>query len=978
MRRSLVTVLLLLLALPATAQFYTQGSEPAGLRWRQITTPDYRVVYPEGLDSLARVYADILERVKRPVGATAGYIPNQEYKRPLPVVLHPYTAHSNGMVADAPRRMSLYTTPDFDPHDASDWPLHLVTHESRHVAQMQYVNARPYRPFNYIVGNLFSGALSSLYCGPSFFEGDAVAAETELTLSGRGRSASFLEYQRAAFLAGDTRNFWQWRFGSIKNYTPDYYTVGYIRAAGMRSVYGAQDFTARYYERLFRKKGWPWPLFNYDKTVREVSGKKFKDAFAEITDTLQTRWRRDECARAPFMPAEQITHAGRRYLQYSSPCGLNGSLYAVRSGLERSPELVRIAPDGTAEVISQFSSSTGPLQASEALGRLYWSEIINDHRWEMITYSEIWYCGADGRHRRLTHRTRWYNPSVSPEGLRLAVTEYPAEGGSALIVIDARTGEVLSRYDAPDGLQILESAWLGEDIFVTAISPSGSGIYDATGGFSLRLACGNSNIKDIQELDGSILFSSDISGVNELYRIDGTAASRLTNMPQGSHEHVFCGGGLYYSTPGDKGKFLYRTPLDSLPEPVREDFRTPHRYELAADLQAPLPIDRDSVIVIPEPQKYSRLKHLFNFHSWAPIYVSPDAVSELSFENIFSSVSLGATAFFQNELETLYGTVAYGAFWDDKGNWSHQVESKFTYSGLYPKIEASVALNTDPASLYYLQMSYANFSRQLGFARSDVAGVPSLDAYVKMYIPFGFSSGGWYRGVIPQVQAAVSNSLVTHGGLAPMNRLSASIRGYVIGSTPPSAIYPRLGAGLEAGWSGRIGASDIFSPNAYVFGYGYLPGIMRTHGVKLTATAQMPLGKAYFNDRFVSVLPRGMATFSSLASEVNCYGFQSRATLDYAFPFLPVDWSALSPVAYVRNFECTLHADGAYFTKVSAGYSLPASRALASVGADLCVVLGNLAWAPFVTRIGVSAYWNFGAPADCKPYHIGMVFNMDI
>ena len=118
-----------------------------------------------------------------------------------------------------------------------------------------------------------------------------------------------------------------------------------------------------------------------------------------------------------------------------------------------------------------------------------------------------------------------------------------------------------------------------------------------------------------------------------------------------------------------------------------------------------------------------------------------------------------------------------------------------------------MALNTDPASLYYLQMSYANFSRQLGFTRSDVAGVPSLDAYVKMYIPFGFSSGGWYRGVIPQVQAAVSNSLVTHGGLAPMNRISASIRGYVIGSTPPSAIYPRLGAGLEAGWSGRIAPS---------------------------------------------------------------------------------------------------------------------------------------------------------------------------
>ena len=411
---------------------------------------------------------------------------------------------------------------------------------------------------------------------------------------------------------------------------------------------------------------------------------------------------------------------------------------------------------------------------------------------------------------------------------------------------------------------------------------------------------------------------------------------------------------------------------------MREDFRTPHRYELAADLQAPLPIDRDSVIVIPEPQDYDRAKNLFRFHSWAPLYVSPDAVSELSFESVFSTVSLGATAFFQNDLETLYGTVAYGAFPGDNGKWSHLLETKFTYSGLYPKIEASVMLDSDPASLYFLQLSYSSFSRQLGLSRSTVEGVPSLDANVRMYIPLNYSSGGWRRGVVPQIQAGVSNSLITHGGLAPMNRISASLRGYVISSMPTAAVYPRLGAGLEAGWNGRFGAMEIFSPNAYLFGYGYLPGILRTHGIKLTATAQMPLSEVYFNDRYATVLPRGMTSLGSLASAVNNYRFQSRVTFDYAFPFLPVDWSALSPVAYVRNFECTLHADGSYFTGVPSGYPLPAVRTLASVGADLCVVLGNLAWMPFTTRVGVSAYWNFGAPADAKPYHIGMVFNMDI
>ena len=51
---------------------------------------------------------------------------------------------------------------------------------------------------------------------------------------------------------------------------------------------------------------------------------------------------------------------------------------------------------------------------------------------------------------------------------------------------------------------------------------------------------------------------------------------------------------------------------------------------------------------------------------------------------------------------------------------------------------------------------------------------------------------------------------------------------------------------------------------------------------------------------------------------------------------------------------------------------------MASAGADLCVVLGNLAWVPFTTRIGASAYWNFGAPAGYDPYYVGMVFNVDM
>jgi len=973
-RRGLVLIVAALLAaLPAAAQFYSQGSEPVGTRWWQIKTADYRVIYPEGLDSLARIYADQLERVKIPVGATAGYIPNQEYRNRMPVILHPGTAHANGMVAWTPRRMELFTTPTYNAPEATPWHEHLIIHESRHVSQMQFTNAKPYRPYGIIMGQLFSGAATVLYGGQAFDEGDAVAAETELTRAGRGRSASFLEYYRSAFREGDTRNFWQWRYGSLVKNTPDYYTIGYIRAAGMRSVFGVQDFTARFYDRIFSTRGWPWPLFNYPKTVKETTGKKFPVAFAEITDTLRQRWSRDEQARAPFMPFRQLTPTDRRYTEFRDVDFMGEHLYAVRSGLDKTTQLVEINRDGKSRVLSQFSYSNGRIHHSEALGRLYWTEITADPRWELRSYSEIWYSGADGRHHRLSRRTRWFNLSLSPDGLRLSTTEYPIEGGSALLTIDARTGEVLSRYQAPDGLQVVESAWLGERLMVTGIDCDGSGIFEATDGFRKLFDCGNTTISELAEYGGDLYFVSDLSGVNELYRLREGKASRLTSSVQGATDYVFTPAGdtLLYVTPGVDGKYICATAASELPEPVEADFSIPHRYEFAEDLEAPVPIDKDSTIVISEPKRYSRLLHLFRFHSWAPLYVSTDAVSDLSFESIASSAGLGATAFFQNELETLTGSVAYGAFYDEEDGWTHLAETKFTYSGLLPKIEASLSIENNPASFYYLQSGYSKFEPYFSIVRRDLS-VPSFNASVKMYLPLNFSSGGIYRGLIPQVEASGGNSMLMYGAAVPMNRVSASLRGYVMTATPEAAIYPRLGFGLEAGWCGRVGSTGVFSPNAYLFGYGYLPGFMSTHGIKLTATTQKPLGEAFFTERYASVLPRGMSDYSSLAYAVADYSLQNRLTLDYVFPFLPLDWSALCPVAYVRNLECTLHADGSYFLGDKE------NLALASVGADLCVVLGNLAWVPYTTRIGVSAYWNWGAPAEFNPYTIGLVFNIDM
>jgi len=90
----LAGVLLLIASYAADAQFYNFGTDPSFVKWSQIRTPDFQLIYPRGLDSLARVYLFNLQKMRPVVNAQL-----MLDTKPIPVVLHPYTTLSNGSVS---------------------------------------------------------------------------------------------------------------------------------------------------------------------------------------------------------------------------------------------------------------------------------------------------------------------------------------------------------------------------------------------------------------------------------------------------------------------------------------------------------------------------------------------------------------------------------------------------------------------------------------------------------------------------------------------------------------------------------------------------------------------------------------------------------------------------------------------------------------------------------------------------------------
>ena len=68
--------LLLLSCNTVTAQFYLTGEAPWRVRWNQIKSENYTVIYPQGIDSLAQRYTWLLESERERVMAGVIADPN--------------------------------------------------------------------------------------------------------------------------------------------------------------------------------------------------------------------------------------------------------------------------------------------------------------------------------------------------------------------------------------------------------------------------------------------------------------------------------------------------------------------------------------------------------------------------------------------------------------------------------------------------------------------------------------------------------------------------------------------------------------------------------------------------------------------------------------------------------------------------------------------------------------------------------------
>jgi len=894
MRRFILSIFVLASALGiARGQVYTLGADPVEVKWKSLETEHFRLVYPEATDSLAREYAKSLESFVHTTEPSIGFYPNQFYKRKMPVIFHAYSATSNGMVSWAPRRMELFTNADLYDPESTPWMTQLTVHEGRHVAQMQFPRRNwLFDSLEYLLGDLSTGAATAIYPGQALMEGDAVAAETALTNSGRGRTSDFLEYYHVALSDSLYRDFWQWRYGSQKRYTPDYYRAGYVLVAGMRTAFNDTLFTRRYFHNVNARF---LPFFVLYRTVEQGSWMRFDRAFKTIQDSFRAEWAAADSARAPFVEGQDMVQKGRLYDTYISLTPTDKGFYAIHGALDKATELVRIDSAGKVRSVVPFSSQTSRLTYDRFYKKLIWSEHRGSAMLELKSYSMLRYMNEDGTIRDFKVKGRFFNPSANDIGPTFAAVQQFEDGHNSIKVFSSSVGTVLEEFRAPAGLQPVEIAWIDGKIYASAITEEGFSIYDVDGWRPL-FAPAHSKINRLFGRDGLIWFSSDRSGVPELHSVDPASGEMLqrTNLRFGGKEFAFGpDSSLWYSAPTAEAKIVRRLePGKLLAKPVTFNaIQIASAEKLSAQEGAgSIPYEGP----ISEGKRYSKLFQPVRFHSWMPVYMEYNPVEKLSGEEVTNTGTLGATVLFQNELGTSWGSA--GVSLVDSLGFRTGVHAQFVSNGLGPTFE----LRAD----HYEEASPFPWNLNL------VAGVS---------FPINLSKGGWRSGIIPSYKAELSywGKLINPGIFR-----KASLTAYTMRPVAPSGIFPKWGIGVETGMRSTSfpywGTSRAF----YGKGFAYLPGLMSTHGIKLS-------GEFVRKESYL-------------------------AKADYAFPFLPLDWSRCCPAFYVRNLEGGLH--GAVEKLPGTGRSLYA-------GASLKVRLANLLWSPYDTYFGVKYLHCFNDPS---------------
>lgn len=919
----------------AFAQYYDTGQDPASLKWMQIKTGRFTVIYPEKYGSGGITYAKSLDKA---YSEMVSLFPEKKFR--IPVVIHNFTTFSNGYVAWAPRRMELYPTPE-----QNTIPLaaetQLAIHELTHVFQMESLNTGFSKVMSVFLGQQFTGVIASLL--PEWLlEGDAVFAETALTESGRGRSPAFQKELKAiAVEKGKLYKYDKILNGSFRDYIPDNYQSGYQMA-----TWALVKHDPQIWNKVFSFTGKePFTLNPVGIKLSGSIGLSKKKLYQETFDSLKTIWTKD-VINSSAVDYESVNPSKKgRYVSYLSPVYAgNNNIIAIKTSLSDPAEFVMINVSKRTEKRIHVPGGIYPLFISYSKNQLVWVETQTDARWENRTYSVIKNLDISTNVlTKITRKSRYLAAAVSPDGEVIVAVENTINNLNNLVFLDTKRGSVLQSAAVPGNVYLQRPQWSDNGRKITAIflSEEGEGIMSYTPENKSWETIIKADRKDLQSSflrNDSLFFTSSLSGTDNIYlkTPDGEIHS-VTRSEFGAIDLCLDEGKVFFSNYTSHGNNISFTTLSRVSPSETEKISTSSFLINRFDIKSP---SADNISVseyVPVP--YRKWQHLFNFHSWMPFYADLEAIKADP-----TLIRPGISIMTQNQLSTLFSTIGY-EYSAEKKNVIH---TRVTWKGWYPVVESQLDYGNDPRI-------YKNAG--VGYPLVIRSGIRFLN---NIYLPLSFSSGRFSEYLQPSISSEYRNDYFYQesGKTYDYGQTILSARLFFSNyyQTAIRDIYPRWAQTFDLTYSFAPFDRNIYGTATALKTSFYFPGFASNQGIKIRAEREKQTSDNYYYGSKVS-LARGYNNI--FPKEINLL------SVDYALPLAYPDFN-ISSLLYIKRIRANLFYDysfgpGSSFYNYTVNGLVPVSKnsdviAFRSFGFELLSDFHALR-IPYMISGGVQTIW---------------------
>src|SRR5690606_18899272 len=311
------------------SQIFNNDQYPPSVKWRQIQTENFQLIYPSAFEDEAQQLASKLMSLRERVSASLGKEP-----RKISIILQNQTVESNGNVQLAPRRPEFYTTPP-QQGDFQEWMDNLAIHELRHVVQFDKLTGSLRAPFF----EQLALAIYGITLPSWFFEGDAVVTETALSTAGRGRLPSWEMPFRTNLLNGKTYGYQKDYLGSLKDVTPGFYELGYFLTSELQNAYGETILDSL----MTRMATLPIRPYNFSNSLKKFTGYSSRKWHEKVRSDLTLKWQEqvaeNDPVNYPLFPTPETGKPESWLLPRPLP---DGQLLALHQSARKVPAIVVI------------------------------------------------------------------------------------------------------------------------------------------------------------------------------------------------------------------------------------------------------------------------------------------------------------------------------------------------------------------------------------------------------------------------------------------------------------------------------------------------------------------------------------------------------------------------------------------------------------------------------------------------------------